>query len=180
MKLIEILREIGEATAKPYPFDSEYTASDLDEYQFTTYSKDPKTGKEAPKNKYVVVIEKSDWVGKDGMWREVAFEVSFGLPVDPENQISAPVDTATEVNDPENMYRVIATVMAAIKKSIKQEESDDISKVTRISMAPTQRNEFDTRRTQFYKKYIEKHMPAGSNVYIAPDGSKIVITMPIK
>ena len=191
MKLIDILREIGETTAKPYPFDSEYTTDDVDEYQFTTYSKDPKTGKEASKNKYAVVIEKSDWVGKDGVWREVSFEVSFGLRADPEKQypLSAPVDTATEVNDPKNMYRVMATVIAAIKKSKEREESDDISKVTKISMVPTQRNEFDMRRTELYKKYIQKELGydpktkqyrSGTGVYTEPDGSKIVITMPIK
>jgi hypothetical protein len=192
MKLIQILREIGEATAKPYPFDREFTGRDIDEYQFTTYSKDPETGKEVSKNKYAVVIEKDSDQGREGdRWREADFEVSFGLQVDPEKQdpLSAPIDTTTEVNDPKNMFRVMATVMAAVKKSIKQEESDGETKVTRITMVPTKRDSADMRRTELYKKYIQKELGydpetkryrSGVEVYTEAGGRGIVIILPIK
>lgn len=164
------LKEIGEATAAPYPFKSTVRDPDLDEYEFFT-----DTG-----NKYVVVIEKMT----DGADRD--YDVQFGIIRKPEHVdnrnpfLASPLDTGTEVNDPKNLFRVMATVVEAVKRSIKLDEKSGKIRVANVIMNPTKRDKSDMRRTQLYKRYIDKHMPAGSVVSVEPDGSRIQVELPKK
>lgn len=164
------LKEIGEATAAPYPFKSTVRDPELDEYEFVTDAG----------NKYVVLIEKYT---KEG---ERDYDVQFGIIRNPERVdnrnpfLSNPFDTDREVNDPKNLFRVMATVVAAVKRSIQLDEKSGKIRVAKLIMLPTKRDASDTRRTQLYKKYIDKHMPAGSVVSVDPDGSRIQVELPKK
>lgn len=175
MKLIDLLREIGEATAKPYRLDQTVRSEDfrLDQYEFTTDKG----------NEYAIQIR------KDTHGSETDYNVSFGLREPEEEDVyqwPPSLNTEKEVNDPKNMFRVMATVLVAVKRSIEHDEESGKTKVTTVIMNPTKRDKGDTRRTQLYKKYIQKELGydpetkryrSGVEVHVEPDGSKIQIDL---
>jgi len=175
------LKEIGEADPKKaYALTDIVSSSDLDEYEFTTLDSEGN-----PKNRYSIMISKYANLSK--------YDVEFGVIRKPEktasgNAFYSPVDTEGEVNDPKNLFRVMATVVAAIKKSKARDEQGGEARVTDIRMAPTKKDKSDTRRTNLYKKYIEKEfqdqsstdkkLRPGVKVSTEPDGSMIHIELP--
>ena len=167
MKLRDILREIGEATSSPYPLDLTVRTEGLDKYEFATDSG----------NEYSVFIEKDTDGGQTDY--DVAFSVmERGRVMFPGHRPGKSINFEKEVNDPKNIFRVMATVLEAIKRSMQRDEKSGETRVARIIMNPTKRDKSDTRRTALYKKYIEKQMPPGTKVYTEPDGSRIQVELP--
>ena len=168
------IREIGETTAKPYPLTrKEQDFIDIANYGFKTDS-----GTE-----YVVRIQKEDSPSERGT---VEYEVAFYTSVE---GVRSP-DYSREVNDPKNLYRVMATVVAAVKQEIAEDGKQRIP-VSALQIEPSKRiirqpgssgaYKFDTsdmRRYKLYTAYIEKNMPPGSKVKSLPDGSVIRVTLP--
>ena len=179
MKLRDILREIGETTAKPYSLtkvdDSVYYVI----YEFQTDSG----------TKYKIIIGKN-FRGEDPESEEerdeneLEFSVSFGS-VD-----QGSVDFAAEFKDVKNLFRVMATVIKATKIAIEDEADESGIPVTKIIIEPTKReiqtpgspvpvyDKADTRRADLYMKYIQKQMPAGAKVRTTADKSRIEILLP--
>lgn len=171
MKLIEILKEIGETTAKPYPLTLKDEAVYYAIWEFKTDAD----------LQYQVIIGK-DYTNSNE--ESVTYTVSFGV------YDSGTIDFGAEVNDPKNMYRVMATVIKAIKDTMADEINQTELPVSRIVIEPTKReivdpgsampvyDKSDTRRADFYMKYIEKQMPAGAKVHATADKSQIRIDLP--
>lgn len=185
MKLIHILREIGETTAKPYKVNKVDESSYYVTYEFET---DPNDAGE--KIQYIIVIGKSfktlspTGEGDEYDEDELQFLVSFGV------RDRGSVDFEAEFKDVKNLFRVMATVVDTIKKAIAEEAEESGIPVTRIIIEPTKReieapgsavpvyDKADTRRADLYKKFIEKNMPSGSKVRELGKGDKIIVDLP--
>lgn len=171
MKLIEILREIGETTAQPYPLTLKDESVYYAIWEFKTDSD----------LQYQVIIGK-DYT--DSNEEAVTYTVSFGV------YDRGTIDFEAEVNDPKNLYRVMATVIKAIKDTMADEINQTELPVSRIIIEPTKReiptpdspmpvyDKSDTRRADLYMKYIQKQMPAGAKVQTTADKSQIRIDLP--
>lgn len=154
MKLLDILKEIGETTAEPYPLT---VKEEGDSFIIYTFKTDIGTN-------YSIIILK-DFLDPDS--EELIYVISFGVDK------PGSVDFEGEVGDYKNIYRVMATVIKAVKDTIAQEELP----VTKLEINPTKKNAEDKRRLNLYMKYIEKQMPAGSSVWT--DGSEsILVNLP--
>lgn len=171
MKLIDLLREIGETTAKPYPYTKRDESSQYVMYKFETDSG----------IKYQIIILKEFREDVE----EIEFGITFGVYVDP-----ASVDFEKEVNDPKNLFRVMATVVAAVKDAIAEEEAEG-APVTRLIIEPEKRkikdpqtgkmvkDRADRRRFNLYMQYIKKQMPAGTEIRFTGDDA-IIVELPKK
>ena len=185
IKLGDILKEIGENTAKPYPVRAVELQEDLSKYAFETDSG----------LTYRVVIAKTivdfDWQGNLG--NEVAYDVSFAVVNFGEKDKELTkrgvvnMDYDAEVNDPKNLFRVMATVIDVTKKEIKEDETLNGKKVTAIYMTPSKTKKdpesgetvydpADYRRYKLYRAFIKNNAPIGSSVEDA--GSETVINLP--
>jgi len=161
IKLRDILREVGETTAAPYP-TTKSNMGGSDYHKIEGYSFKTDTG-----TQYKVYIEK--FPSEKGArkfdrylhYNEVIYVVSFkatSIRVAPGTS-----EFYSEINDPKNMYRVMATVLSAIKQSIKDDEDRGVH-VEYIEMEPTKNAPNDQRRSKFYTAIIQKNMPAGSKI----------------
>lgn len=188
MKLIDILREIGETTAKPYFLTKVDESVYYVIYEFETKNPGDKAG-----TKYKIIIGKNfraedprDESDEDRDENELEFSVSFGV-VD-----RGSVDFGAEFKDVKNLFRVMATVIKAIKIAIEDETYESGIPVTRIIIEPTKReirdpetgetrtDKSDKRRANLYMQYIKSNMPAGSKVRELGTGDKIIVDLPIE
>lgn len=152
MKLIEILREIGDPEKASKPYDLE-TYSDSDYALIYTFETDGG-------NEYRIVFGKNRKEIRDPQGRlepkpsdtELEYSVAFGVI-----PYSGVLDFEAELKDTRNLFRVMATIILAIKEALKRAEKP----VTRLIIEPTKRDSRDKRRYNLYKTYIEKHMPPG-------------------
>jgi hypothetical protein len=167
MKLIHILREIGETTAKPYPLTK------LDEsVYYVTWGFKTDSGAE-----YKIVIGKNFRAEdpdseEERDENELEFLVSFGVVS------KGTLDFEAEFKDVKNLFRVMATVIKAVKITIEDEADESGIPVTRIIMEPTKRDKADSRRANLYMRFIEKQMPAGAKVTQLAGGERIQIDLP--
>jgi len=182
IKLVDLLREVGEGSSRPYPmvpvkvpdYDS------IDSFEVVAYKFDTEVGE------YKVVIDKemmgsNDYGSQD---YNLKYMVTFGIE-DEEGW----TDYKQEFKDVKNAFRVMATVVEAIKKTIEDDKDRGLN-VARLLVEPSKReiedpetgdpvtDEEDTRRANLYKKYIEKHMPAGSQVRAHSGGEYIIVDFP--
>lgn len=170
MKLIDLLQEIGK-TSKVQGSDDEYvdisyktTTTKESEYkstyEFTTIDSE---GNEL--NKYEIQIYKkeiaSGWI----------LEVGFAILRRGKGDLSK-IKTLyfdKEVNDPKNMYKVMATVVKTVKQEMEKMKQQG-KRVVRIEFEPTKRkiasdsglpkdDPSDERRANFYIAYVKKEFP---------------------
>jgi hypothetical protein len=200
IRLKDILNEIGENTSKPYPFSPVELYVDLSTYAFETDSGITYRVYIEKERKYKSVIHKTLSLGSDIEY-EVAFAaINFGEKDKAltKRGVVRP-DYDVEVNDPKNLFRVMATVIDVLKKEIAKDETgkrDDetgetirkASKVRRISMKPSKRkikepgsgitmdDPADDRRKNLYAAFIKKNAPEGSTVKEL--GKELVIELP--
>jgi len=187
IKLATLLKEIGENTANPYPFSAVELYPDMSRYAFETDS-----------GIVYRVINRKLSSGSD-----IQYDVSFAVVnfKDKESTKKGEVnlDYKVEVNDPKNLFRVMATVIDIIKKDISEDETEkrddetgDITKkakkVRKIYMTPIKRqikepgsritmdDPSDYRRYKLYRAFIKNNAPIGSSVEDA--GSETVINLP--
>ena len=174
IKLATLLREIGENTAEAYTARKVEIKEDRTKYSFETDSG----------LTYRVVIAKTiqDLDSEGNLNNEVAYDVSFGVVnfVDKE-------DYDAEVNDPKNLFRVMATVINVTKEEITEDETVNGKKVVAIYITPSKTKKdkntgeitydpSDYRRYKLYRALIEKNAPLGSTVEEV--GSQLVINLP--
>ena len=196
IKLATLLREIGDNTAKPYTF----RMVELKEYE-SKYSFETDSG-----ITYRVIIAKTsidfDWEGDLG--NEISYDVSFAVVNfgEKDKELTkrgvVKMDFETEVNDPKNLFRVMATVIDITKKEIAKDETEkkdeetgetikQAKKVMAIYITPSKTKKdpdtgetvydpSDNRRDRLYRAFIEKNAPLGSNVEEA--GKELVINLP--
>jgi hypothetical protein len=171
MKLLKILKEviseIGDTTnVDTYMYSKTPEFEDHDEevykMEFTTESD----------INYVVIISKIDR-NEDNIWR---MDIEFGVENESEGGFPASYDYKSVVNKGE-MYKVMATVVKAVKKEIEQSTKKGQNIVT-VRIEPSKNFEKDTRRANLYMAYIEKNMPKGSEIQVQDDLSNIKVILP--
>lgn len=171
MKLIEMLEqvmsEIGDTSnIDTYMYSRTPVMEDSDEEQyilgFTTESD----------TNYVVSLDKID-PNEDNNWR---MDIEFGVENESEGPFPSSYDYKTTVNKGE-MYKVMATVVKAVKREIEDSKKRG-QNIRTIRIEPSKNFENDTRRANLYKAYIEKNMPQGSKIEVAPDLRQIEVILP--
>ena len=153
-----VLKEIGEGTAKPYEYkhvaDTPYGIY----YSFTTDPDPNKTflGKPAPGTEYEVDLRFWDiQTSKPSSTNiDVAFSTHGG-------------EYEEETND-NVQYRIMATVLAIVKETLKKH-----TEITTLTFTPAKASKVDDRRARFYKAYIEKQLPGSTTTMLKKGGFKI-------
>lgn len=190
IKLTDILLEVGEGTADPYPlkllsrdverFKAIHFGKDLAKkigsedvrYRFVTDSKlvylldmFKTTLTKASSNKGIVITG----VTPTG----VTMEVSFGVRKGREG-----IDY-DEITNRGELYRVMATVVKAVKEEINRhnKSKEQAAPINKLVLYPSKADESDTRREALYTAYIKRAMP-DAQVTSAKEGSRIEVTKP--
>jgi len=156
MKLLNILKEIGQSDVAGFGYTPTKVSSDNDRayYTFETDSG----------NLYGVNIVK--WEGEAPDGESWMFDVAFGT----REEGSESIDTEVEVNDPKNLFRVMGAVIKALRQEMTDTEEESGRPVTRIELEPTKRqikdksgikmdDPNDTRRANLYMAYLKKEFP---------------------
>ncbi len=144
IKLKDILKEIGEASLKPYKYKMAYEDPGEEiHYEFITDSK----------LKYEISIAHKD-ISRSKTRLMIAFKPTDGS-----------YDTITNTGE---HFKIMATVVAAVKEYLSK-----VPKAVEISFTPSKETEDDDRRANLYKAYIAKQLP-GSKIDIFSDGRYVV------
>jgi hypothetical protein len=154
IKLKSILKEVGEATAKPYKYKVDFEETDP-KYGEIQYGFHTESGLE-----YQISIAQVKPLRDSKKIRlVVAFKTTQGT-----------YETNTNRNE---QFKIMATVVAAVKEYLAK-----VPNAVEISFTPSKRNENDNRRADLYKAYIAKQLP-GSNIRVFSDG-RYVVELPKK
>ena len=129
IKLRDILKEVGEGTAKPYKYSVDYEEDKAIRYKFKTDSK----------IEYIINIGQY-LVTRNKVRLIVAFKTKTG-----------DYDTITNKGE---QFRIMATVVAAVKEYLAK-----VPNAVEISFTPSKETEGDDRRANLYKAYITKQLP---------------------
>jgi hypothetical protein len=146
-----VLKEIGDASSKPYEYKIEFEEPDQEiQYEFTTDSK----------LKYEISIAQVKPLRDSQNIRlVVAFKTTQGT-----------YETSTNKSE---QFKIMATVIDAVKEYLAK-----VPNATEISFTPSKSTETDTRRASLYKAYIAKQLP-GSKINTFSDG-RYVVELPKK
>ena len=138
MKLIDLLKEVGEASSKPYNWKQTANEEDYKEYMFQT-----KSG-----FYYKVEIE----VLEGDEERDSAF-VQFGIvEPDEDNMGFTNFDAVPSKGD---LFNIMATIVEVLKDLIKKNPS-----IKYLQFETTKgRDKESNARLNLYTKYIQKHLP---------------------
>ena len=139
MKLIDLLKEVGEATAKPYKFEKVYN----DEFE-RIYGFETESGQ-----MYNVIIEEIEpedpFTAGGGVRLDIRFYV---VGEDPE------AEEYDKVVNKGELFKVMATIVKIIKKEIKQKPY-----IKAISFKPSKRKSQDSARLELYKRFLKNFYP---------------------
>ena len=157
IKLKNILKEIGEGTAKPYKYKLTRTESDPDfgDY-FRLYEFVTDLG-----THYEVMFEIEEDFSKDEPWEFMNIE--FGV----DEKDGGGVDYKVETNRGE-VFRVMATIVEITKEILKERKN-----IKTLTFSGAKKDEDDNRRNKLYMAYIKKHIPNVKNVEV--DGSEVKV-----
>jgi len=162
----ESIKEIGDTTnVDTYTYSK---TPELETYDEEVYKMEFTT--ESDTN-YVVIISKIDR-NEDNIWR---MDIEFGVENESEGEFPASYDYKSVVNKGE-MYKVMATVVKAVKKEIEDSTNKGQNIVT-VRIEPSKNFENDSRRSNLYMAYIQKNMPKGSTVQVSKDLRQIEIDL---
>lgn len=163
------LKEIGDtANVETYTYSK---TPELETYDEEVYKMEFTT--ESDTN-YVVIINKIDR-NEDNVWR---MDIEFGVENESEGGFPASYDFKSVVNKGE-MYKVMATVVKAVKKEI-EDSTKKGQNIVKVIIEPSKNFENDTRRANLYMAYIQKNMPKGSKVQVSKDLRQIEIDLKTK
>ena len=164
--LQEVITEIGDTTnVDTYMYSK---TPELETYDEEVYKMEFTT--ESDTN-YVVIISKIDR-NEDNIWR---MDIEFGVENESEGGFPASYDYKSVVNKGE-MYKVMATVVKAVKKEIEDSTNKGQNIVT-VRIEPSKNFEKDSRRANLYMAYIKNNMPKGSRIEINSNMSNIEIDL---
>lgn len=149
IKLKRILKEIGEATAKPYKYKVNFEETDP-EYGEIQYGFHTESGLEYQIN----IAQVKPLRNSKKIRLVVAFKTTQGT-----------YKTNTNRNE---QFKIMATVIAAVKEYLAK-----VPNAVEISFTPSKSAENDNRRADLYKAYIAKQLP-GSNIRVFSDDRYIV------
>jgi hypothetical protein len=163
------LKEIGTATSKGVPDPADIGAGS---YEFTTDSG----------NRYEVEIYRKVKRVDGQPTYNMAFDVSFYV-IDSLRYV--PQNTKL-VNDPKNLYKVMAAVIKALQKEAVKQQAEGYT-IDSVRFYAAKEHASDDRRKKLYMQYVKRLMPPGSEViedsseYVTinlPDGYRFTIEKP--
>jgi hypothetical protein len=164
--LDEVMSEIGDTTnVDTYMYSK---TPELETYDEEVYKMEFTTESDI---NYVVIISKID-INEDNIWR---MDIEFGVENESEGGFPPSYDYTSVVNKGE-MYKVMATVVKAVKKEIEDSTNKGQNIVT-VRIEPSKNFENDSRRANLYMAYIQKNMPKGSTVQVSKDLRQIEIDL---
>jgi len=138
IKLTKILQEIGDSTAKPYPFQVKSSPDQESDYaKITTYGFE---SEHFPYTVWLATFEGGDEVDQ----MTVVFFVNYD--VHPEGD--------TVVTNKGELYRVMATVSSIISAELRRRPNVDT-----LRFSPSKKQGDDTSRENLYLKYISQAYP---------------------
>ena len=163
IKLKDILKEIGEGTAKPYKYQYAYGDDESSNYTFTT--EESNIDYEVD----LIIFTEDQYTTMYGTTRAKALtfpvlDISF-------KSVEGDYDEETNRNE---QYRIMATVIMIVKEMLKRHKE-----IQSLVYAPTKADKDDTRRANLYKAYISKQIP-GAQVSTAGRKGSYIITLPNK
>lgn len=147
IKLIDILKEIGDASSQPYHFDFYGNNDDYDRYYgFETES--------YPYSVHIIQDEESN--------NEIG--ISFFIPDEDDPNIDSYVET-----NKDSLFKIMATVVAIVKQDLKNHPEVDT-----LVFSPVQKQkEIDTNtRSNLYLRYIKYAYP---NATVKNVGKDVVV-----
>lgn len=168
--LESVVNEIGENTAEPYDFKVKREYGD-DE---TWYSWQTDEEGEDPISYTMTVTKWSDYTGR-GDDREFNYEVEFGIDLEGGG---TDYHATSKTRRTGNMRRVMATVIAAIKKEVAKDNKKPGVHVSTVYVSPSKEEETDERRANLYLAYAERNKPKGSTIFHDKDRGSIEIKLP--
>ena len=158
MKLLQILKEIGDASRQPY----KYTTQSSDEWEsyFTWKTEDGVD--------YVVEIIKFSEIANPN---ELEYNIDFGIV-----HKSGRVDqTSTSKNTKTgNIYRIMSTVLDIILKEMERDKKKYGRTVVRLSFTPSKNFDKDNRRLNLYMSYIKKKFPTSK---VSSNSVSVIVTL---
>lgn len=165
MKLLDILKEIGEGSKSPYVY-RKTSSSDLD-YSTFRFTTEENVVYEMTINKY-----------KNTSKKLVDYEVEFGLVKSKSRGTLTKIDYKSTSKDTKtgNVYRIMSTVVDIIKKEMALDKKEFDYTLTKIVFSPTKENESDDRRLKLYAAYIKRQIP-NSKITTSRFGS-VEVTLP--
>lgn len=153
------LKEIGTATSKGVP---ELTDIGAGSYEFTTDSG----------NRYEVEIYRKV--------KRVDGQPTYHMDLDVSFYVldSRDVPQATKlVNDPKNLYKVMAAVIEALKKEAVKQEAEGYT-IDSVRFYAAKQDASDNRRKNLYMQYVKRLMPSGSEIVEDAHSEYIMINLP--
>lgn len=198
MKLIrllqEMLSEVGDGLKDPYPAIRKKTTADMGSIEMEGQEVAQYTWTTENGTKYVADISKQY---ADDEFKDLRYDILFGIVSektpkyfkiknkDNSGDVKYSVTNKDNKIKTGNPYRVMATMLNIVNQEIYIEQEKLERKVKEIVINPTKREDKqgqedikDTRRANFYKAYIQQHMPAGSKFTMDEYGKEITITLP--
>lgn len=155
-----VLKEIGEGNAKPY---KDTLTADNDWGVFYKFKTDPDPNR--------------SYLGKP--WPGTTYEVDlkfFDVETKKRSQTNLDIAFSTEGGQYEEetnaneQYRVMATVLAIVKKTLSKHPE-----VNTLTFTAAKASKGDTRRENFYKAYISKQLRGSTIKNIKGGGIKIIL-----
>jgi len=170
MKLLKILKEVIQETGdttnvKTYQY---IKSAEVEDYDSESYSIKFTTDSNI---NYIILIHKIDF-DQNNIWR---LEIEFGVENEKEGDFPASYDFKSVVNKGE-MYKVMATVIKAVKEEL-EESANKGQNIVTVRIEPSKNFEKDSRRANLYMAYIKKNMPKGSTVKTNLNMSNIEIDL---
>lgn len=165
MKLLDILKEIGEGSKEPYAYET-VSSEDLDysTYKFTTEEN--------------VVYKMTVNKFKNKSNKLIDYDVEFGIVKSkPGGRSSIDFKSTSKDTKTGNMYRIMSTVVDIIKKEMTLDKQKFDHTLDKIVFSPTKEDESDNRRLNLYAAYIQKQIP-GSKISPSKFGSVTVKLAP--
>ena len=165
IRLKDILFEVGEGSAKAYPYkiDDDFPTRDGAEYRDIRFETEDG-------DNYVVNL-KAFWgpaIERDKAKPEPYFQVDFTT----EDEYGF-YDDADRVVNKGRLFKVMATVVKATREflnDIDYKEKD----IKKMIVFPTKSDQDDDRRANLYMAYIKKHLPTSNIKY---NGDRIEATL---
>lgn len=145
MKLVDLLKEIGDASSKPYYYENVVDDENNRVYNFETETFPPTWYEVSLKE-----IEPEDPFSGD----EIKLDVTFGV-TNEKGELNF-----DQVTNKGELYRVMATIVQIVKEDLKNHRY-----IKTLSFTPSKRKDKDEKsniRLDLYKRFIETSFPSAS------------------
>ncbi len=160
----EILNEVGEGNSSPFPYDIDYDGSPSElggdyVYEHTSVIKAEANGKPLTVYLFMTQNEYGEQLKPDEL------EVSFKTPKGKYDEV---------INDRVYLFRLMATIIEILKKTIKDRNIGRISFEPSKAKGEKNTSALDTKRSRLYLAFMKKAFPGAT---VEEFGDEVIITL---